>query len=147
MNWPPLKVNVRWFRSPNHWRKYTYLQQHRNKLRFPSRGELCTFLGATRDNSLQRERSRRDAGKWLEETILSLKDLLLDAWRLQTTSNFATPRIRYRKAKCLLDDKRAKGHVNAPAILDSHFLVPRVSLMVDDWQSSCFPLITRNEDS
>lgn len=65
--------------------------------------------------------------------------------------------MRFRKAKRLQDDNRAKGHVKlaAPAILDSHFLVPRIFLIDATWTIDrtdenrvlVFPLTTRNEDS
>lgn len=93
------------------------------------------FLSATRWNSLLDRWSWRDAGKRLQENTLPLKELMLDAWRLQTPSNLATPRMRFPKAKCLQDGIRAKGHAYVklvklapPAILDSHFLASRISV-------------------
>ena len=64
--------------------------------------------------------------------------------------------MRFPKAKCLQDDKRAKGHLKLapPAILDSHifgFQDLRLSKNLDDCErrklSSSFPLTTRNEVS
>lgn len=103
-----------------------------------------------RDNSLNPKRSWRDAGKRLYENTSLLKELLLDAWRLQTTTNFLTPWMRSRRATCLQGDKRPNGHA-APAILDSHYLVPRISVTrnidgTDETWVLVFPLTTRNED-